>query len=181
MPAGLRKSRAKPKEDVDCDSPKRKRAPDIQWAKNPDWTFTLIAYLGDHVAFRLKLFSDSTADATKEGRMKHTAKDGKVQQYAVLAKHIFAAEPGQSALYLQNPGRYGTAVETRLRRYANLLSMCLCHMTCSSSLKSEYVAYLKVLGSTGAGLDPHTITKGSTIANIIGITYLSTSLLRRLN
>lgn len=114
-----RKSRAKPKEDVDA--PKHKRAPDIQWAKNPDWTFTLIEYLGDHVAFRLKLFSDSTADATKEGRPKHTAKDGKVQQYAVLAKHIFAAEPGQSALYLQNPGRFGTAVETRLRRY-NLLS-----------------------------------------------------------
>ncbi|KAF8320652.1 hypothetical protein F5887DRAFT_847443, partial [Amanita rubescens] len=82
-----RKSRAKPKEDVDA--PRPKRAPDIQWAKNPDWTFTLIAYLGDHVSFRLKLFSDSTADAAKEGRAKHTAKEGKVQQYAVLAKHIF--------------------------------------------------------------------------------------------
>lgn len=114
-----RKSRAKPKDDVDA--PKRKRAPEIQWAKHPDWTFTLIAYLGNHVVFRLKLFSDSTADAAKEGRAKHIAKDGKVQQYAVLAKHIFAAEPGQSALYLQNPGRFGTAVETRLRRY-DLLS-----------------------------------------------------------
>ena len=108
-----RKSRAKPK-DVDADTPKSKRAPDIQWAKNPDWTYTLIAYLGDHFSFRLKLFSDSTADATKEGHMKHTAKHGKVQQYAVLTKHIFAAEPGQSVLYLQNPGRYATAVETCL-------------------------------------------------------------------
>ena len=63
-----------------------------------------------NLAFCLKLFSDSTADATKEGHTKHTAKDGKIQQYAVLAKHIFAAEPGQSALYLQNPARYGTAV-----------------------------------------------------------------------
>ena len=45
-----RKSRAKPKDcDVDVDAPKVKRAPDIQWAKNPDWTYTLIAYLGDHV------------------------------------------------------------------------------------------------------------------------------------
>ncbi|KAF8337669.1 hypothetical protein F5887DRAFT_855692, partial [Amanita rubescens] len=78
-----RKSRAKPKEDIDA--PRPKRAPDIQWAKNPDWTFTLIAYLGDHVSFRLKLFSDSTADAAKEGRAKHTAKEGKVQQYAVLS------------------------------------------------------------------------------------------------
>jgi hypothetical protein len=62
------------------------------------------------------MFSDSTADATKEGRPKHTAKDGKAQQYAVLTKHIFEGQPGQSALYLQNPGRYSTAVETRLRQ-----------------------------------------------------------------
>jgi hypothetical protein len=114
-----RKSRAKAKV-VDGNAPplppKAKRAPDIQWAKNPDWTHTLIEYLGDHVAFRLKLFSDSTADAVWEGRAKHTAKDGKAQQHAVLAKHIFAEEPGQSALYLQNPGRFGTAVETRLQR-----------------------------------------------------------------
>ena len=121
-----RKSRAKPKDMIDVDAPKIKRAPDIQWAKNPDWTYTLIAYLGDHVNFRLRLFSDSTADATKEGRAKLTAKDGKNQQYAVLAKHIFADEPGQSALYLQNPGRYGTAVETRLRRYVHLLSVYIC-------------------------------------------------------
>ena len=170
-----RKSRAKPK-DVDLESlnaPKPKRSPDIQWEKNPDWTFTLISYLGNHVSFRLKLFSDSTADATKEGRMKHTAKDGKIQQYAILAKHIFAAEPGQSVLYLQNPGRYGTAVETRLRRYDDLpfFIYLLCHLTCSFRLKAEYIAHLKVLGSTGAGLDPHTITKGSTIANVIGKFY----------
>ena len=118
----MRKSRAKPKEDVDLDAPKRKRAPDIQWVKNPDWTFSLIAYLGDHVDFRLKLFSDSTADAAKEGQTKLTAKNGKPQQYGVLAKHIFAAEPGQSALYLQNPARYGTAVETRLQRYETFVT-----------------------------------------------------------
>jgi len=80
-------------------------------------------YLGNHVAFCLKLFSDSTADATKEGNVKHTAKDGKVQQYAVLAKHIFAAKPSWGVLYLQNPGRYGTAVETCLQQYAHLLSI----------------------------------------------------------
>jgi hypothetical protein len=127
-----RKSRAKPKDGFDgqVDAPKCKRSPDIQWAKNPDWTYTLIAYLGDHVSFRLKLLSDSTADATKEGRPKQTAKDGKVQQYAVLAKHIFADEPGQSSLFLQNPGRFGIAVETRLRRYDYflLVSMYLTNM-----------------------------------------------------
>ena len=116
-----RKSRAKPKDAVEDGTPNNptprpKRAPEIQWAKNPDWTYTLIEYLGDHVGFRLKLFSDSTADAVKENRPKLTAKESKSQQYAVLARHIFADEPGQSALYLQNPGRYCTAVETRLRR-----------------------------------------------------------------
>ena len=108
-----RKSRAKPKEDADgLPLPKHKRA--LQWAKNHDWTYTLIAYLTDHVEYSIKMISDSTADATKDGHQKHTAKDGKAQQYAILAKHIFENEPGQSALYLQNPGRYGTAVETRL-------------------------------------------------------------------
>jgi hypothetical protein len=113
-----RKSRAKAKDaEVDgVELPKRKRAPEIQWSKNPQWTYALIEYLGDHVVFRLKLFSDSTADATREGRLKHTAKDGKAQQHAVLAQHVFASLPGQSALYLQNPGRFNTAVETRLRR-----------------------------------------------------------------
>ena len=97
------------------------------------------------------------------------AKDGKNQQHTVLVKHIFATEPGQSALYLQNPGRYGTAVETCLQRYVHLsLSMYISQLTFSSSLKSEYVAHLKVLGSTGVGLDPHAVTRGTPIANLIG-------------
>jgi uroporphyrinogen-III decarboxylase len=82
--------------------------------KNPDWTHSLIEYLTDHVVFCLKMFSDSTADAVKENHSKLTAKDIKVQQYSVLANHSFLVEPGQSALYLQNPGRYTTVVETCL-------------------------------------------------------------------
>jgi hypothetical protein len=112
-----RKSCAKAKEFDDDGAPiKSKCAPEIQWTKNPDWTFALIEYLGDNVGFRLKLFSDSTADAVREGRPKLTAKDSKGHQHGLLAKHIFSAKPGQSALYLQNPGRYAVAVETRLRR-----------------------------------------------------------------
>ena len=77
-----RKSHAKPKEDADgLPLPKRKCALEIQWAKDHNWTYTLIAYLTDHVEFCIKMFSDSTADATKDGRQKHTAKDGKAQQY----------------------------------------------------------------------------------------------------
>ena len=93
------------------------------------------------------------------------AKDGKIQQYAALAKHIFASEPGQSSLYLQNPRRYGTAVETRLRQYIH--SFMYIPLTLSSSLKSEYMSHLKTLGSRGAGLDPSMISRGSPIANLI--------------
>jgi hypothetical protein len=109
-----RKSRAKAKTDDDGVPTKTKCAPNIQWAKNPDWTFTLIEYLGDNVGFHLKLFSDSIADTARENWPKMTAKESKSQQYAILAKHIFSTEPGQSALFLQDPGRYGVAVETRL-------------------------------------------------------------------
>ncbi|KAF8969028.1 hypothetical protein BDZ97DRAFT_1599276, partial [Flammula alnicola] len=63
--------------------------PNIEWAKNADWTWSLISYLTDHPSFHTKLFSDSTADANKEGRSKAVAKDGKAQQYGVLAKAIF--------------------------------------------------------------------------------------------
>jgi hypothetical protein len=90
-----RKSCAKAKADDDgVPIPKTKHAPEIQWAKNPDWTFTLIEYLGDNVGFYLKLFSDSTADTARENQPKLTAKESKSQQYAILAKHIFSTEPG---------------------------------------------------------------------------------------
>ena len=65
-------SRAKPKPEFETSQPnadappKRQCAPDIQWAKNPNWTDTLLEYLHDNVAFQIKLFSDSTADATKQ-------------------------------------------------------------------------------------------------------------------
>jgi hypothetical protein len=39
----------------------------------------------------------------------------------------------------------------------------------SFSLKNGYISYLKQLGDTGAGLDPRTITKESSIANLIGM------------
>jgi hypothetical protein len=63
------------------------------------------------------MFSDSTANAAKERCPKITAKDSKIQQYAVLAKHIFAAKPSQSALHLQKSGRFATIVETHLQWY----------------------------------------------------------------
>ena len=88
----------------------------VEWAKNPDWTWSLIAYLTDHPTFKTKLFSDSTADASKEGRNKAVAKDGRPQQYAVLAKHIFENDTKESSFFKKTPGKYTSSVETRLRR-----------------------------------------------------------------
>ena len=92
------------------------RSPNIEWAKHPNWTWSLITYLSDHPTFRTKLFSDSTADAAKENHSKAVAKDGKPQQYAVLAKHIFENEPEHKDGYKLKPSRFTTSVETRLRR-----------------------------------------------------------------
>lgn len=82
-----------------------KHAPDIQWAKNPKWTQMLITYLTDHPIFRKKLFSDSTHDSIKEQHAKIVAKDGKPQQYAVLAQHIFSENPVMKGEYILKPSR----------------------------------------------------------------------------
>ena len=124
-----RKSHTKPKPEFETGQPnantplKRQHALDIQWAKNPNWIDTLLEYLHDNVAFWIKLFSNSTADATKQAQVKLAAKYGKVQQYTVLAKYIFATKPGQSSLYLQNSSRYAIAVETHLWRYVILIAV----------------------------------------------------------
>lgn len=70
----------------------------------------------DHPTFQIKLFSDSTADAAKEGQSKAVAKDGKSQQCAVLAKHIFEDEEDHRESFKASPGRFTTYVETRLRQ-----------------------------------------------------------------
>jgi len=79
--------------------------PNIEWMKNPHWTWTLITYLTDHPDFRMKLFSNS-----------REAKNTKTQQCAVLAEAIFSKEPTQADGFAANPQRYATSVETRLRK-----------------------------------------------------------------
>ena len=92
------------------------KPPNIEWVKHPEWTWSLVTYLTDHPIFRAKLFSDSTADAAREGRPKAQAKEGKSFQYATLAQHIFEHDPLQADGYKTKPTRYLTSVETRLRR-----------------------------------------------------------------
>ncbi|KAJ7789339.1 hypothetical protein B0H14DRAFT_2300675, partial [Mycena olivaceomarginata] len=61
----------------------------VNWIQNPHWTRIAITYLSENPVFRLKMFSDSTADAKQEGRKKHVGKDGKQQLYGTIAGHIF--------------------------------------------------------------------------------------------
>ncbi|KAJ6483676.1 hypothetical protein DFH09DRAFT_1291947 [Mycena vulgaris] len=152
-----RKSRAKKVELAEASSDIEEVVPSgraqrtkVNWVKNPEWTDLLVSYLVDNPTFRIKLFSDSTAEAKKEKRAKAVAKDGKAIQYGELAKHIFAEDPSEQVRYVNDPTKYALSVETRLRR-----------------LKKEYQAKLVALGATGAGLDPVRIREGTALASLI--------------
>jgi hypothetical protein len=109
----MSKREKKPTKKAAEAAPPTTRAPNIEWVKNPDWTWALVDYLTDHPIFCKTLFSDSTTEANKEGRKKAVSRP---QQYAVLAKHIFENDATQAALYAANPGRFVTSVEARLRK-----------------------------------------------------------------
>ncbi|KAJ7093598.1 hypothetical protein C8R44DRAFT_583591, partial [Mycena epipterygia] len=114
-------------------------------------TDRLVGYLCDNPTFRIKLFSDSAAEAKKEKLAKQVAKDGKAVQCGVLAKYIFAKDPNEQARYSNDPAKYSTSTETRLRR-----------------LKKDYQGHLERIGATGAGLDPSHVREGSALASIFG-------------
>ncbi|KAK7027737.1 hypothetical protein R3P38DRAFT_3520815, partial [Favolaschia claudopus] len=112
----------------------------VNWVKNPRFTHNLLTYLSDHPDFRMKLFSDSTAEAKKEGRKKVVGGDGKGVQCGVLAKHIFAKDPQEKLHYASDPGK----------------------------LRNEYKEKLTILGATGAGLSSSDIRADSNLASLIG-------------
>ncbi|KAJ7836701.1 hypothetical protein B0H14DRAFT_2589599 [Mycena olivaceomarginata] len=122
----------------------------VNWVKNLQWTHSLVAYLCAHPDVRRKLFSDSTAEAKKEKRKKDVAKDGKAVQHGVLAQAIFEDDPSERARYANDPTKYATSVETRLRR-----------------LKGEYKTHLETIGATGAGIDPFEVKDGTKLASLI--------------
>ncbi|KAF8198227.1 hypothetical protein K438DRAFT_1538273, partial [Mycena galopus ATCC 62051] len=62
----------------------KKRATGIPWADNPDWVAKAVKYLTNNPAFRIKLFSDSMEEATKEGRKKYVGKESKINMYSTL-------------------------------------------------------------------------------------------------
>jgi hypothetical protein len=91
---------------------------DLKWAapEHAHWTWSLIDYLINHPDFRRGLFGDSTKEAREAGRRKVVAKDTKTQQHAKLAVYIFSNDGLEREGYVENPLRYRTSVETRLRR-----------------------------------------------------------------
>lgn len=83
--------------------PKKACAAEIRWAANPKWMQQMVFYLTEHPVFCIGLFSDSTMVAGQEKHKKVTAKDGKVQQYAVLAKDIFEGDEKMGEEYSLAP------------------------------------------------------------------------------
>ncbi|KIJ36410.1 hypothetical protein M422DRAFT_135873, partial [Sphaerobolus stellatus SS14] len=114
----------------------------------------IIEYLTDNPDFRRKLFSDSTRDAKASGRKKSQGKDGKTQMFLVLADEVFGKSQDLTLVsqYDKNPNKYGKSVGQHLAR-----------------LKRTYVAHVKGLGKTGAGLDSKDVTAGSEIVNKIDL------------
>jgi hypothetical protein len=97
----------------------KKRAHEIPWAKNPDWTWRLIDYLEQNPDFRRKLFSDATKDATADQRKKKQAKDQKAVAHGVLAEWVFSIENTDEALqstYEADKAHYNKSVCGQLSR-----------------------------------------------------------------
>ncbi|KAJ7869579.1 hypothetical protein B0H14DRAFT_2288693, partial [Mycena olivaceomarginata] len=67
----------------------KERASTISWADNPGWVTKAVNYLTDNPSFRIKLFSDSTEDATNDGRKRIVGKESKINMYGTLAHEIF--------------------------------------------------------------------------------------------
>lgn len=74
----------------------------------------IVTYLVNHPEFRRGLFGDSTKVATLEKQKKTVTKDGKAQQCAVPAKHVFEADPAMGEEYALLPMWFATSVQTRL-------------------------------------------------------------------
>ena len=68
----------------------RKKSTSIPWDSNKKWIAIAVQFLPQNPTFRLKLFSDSTADANAKKRKKVQASEGKTVLYGELAEAIFA-------------------------------------------------------------------------------------------
>ncbi|KAJ7085306.1 hypothetical protein C8R44DRAFT_752903 [Mycena epipterygia] len=141
-----RKVKAPKKADEDLDDDESSGAARVFWDKDPTRTDRLLEWLTTNVDDRVKLFSDSTQDAVKEGRRKKTAKTSKMTYYQKIADAVFAVDASESVRedYKKKPERYARSVENYIKRDVN-----------------------KELGQTGAGLRVEDVVAGSDIGNKI--------------
>ncbi|KAJ7862337.1 hypothetical protein B0H14DRAFT_3863136 [Mycena olivaceomarginata] len=168
-----RKSRAKPKEasppspsppparksrgsaddegEVEVTSGKQPRQV-VNWVKNPHWTSAATAYLAEHPDFRRKLFSDSTADAARDGRK----------------SRLQNRESSSSGMNLLSTSSRTIPTSRPVTQIARRNMPRLSKLVFAGELKNEYKDLLAKLGATGAGLNPADIRPGSQIAGLIG-------------
>ncbi|KAG9312467.1 hypothetical protein JVU11DRAFT_6852 [Chiua virens] len=105
----------------------------IQWVNAYSYrTEQLIEWCNDNPQQRLKLFSDSTQDARKEGRSKTQLSTTRKDVIAKLAEYIFKDDPHVGA----------EAFRSKKSTYV-----------AATGLKTKYTGHLRSLGQTGAGLD----------------------------
>ncbi|KAF8573146.1 hypothetical protein K439DRAFT_1421459 [Ramaria rubella] len=156
----IRKSRSQPndgdtdEDEVDEENPQRRRAVEIPWAKNEDWTYRLVDYLEQNPDFRRKLFSDTTKDANAKKRPKNQGKNQKTVSYGILAAWVFDEDNRDNeklrSSYLEDKMHYNKSVGGQL-----------------AQCKKKYHGYCKSLGETGAGLDPEDVWQDSPLSNAI--------------
>ncbi|KDQ49005.1 hypothetical protein JAAARDRAFT_144090 [Jaapia argillacea MUCL 33604] len=140
-----------PKKGKADDDVKKTRAKPVEWNEHPEWTNKAIAYLIQFPAFRIKLFSDSTSDANKDGRRKLTAKDPKNQLYAELAKAVFENNEDEEIRneYTQDMQRFGRSTQLHFGR-----------------LKKTYQEHVRTIKETGSGVEKSEEDRENIIAHI---------------
>ncbi|KAJ7486870.1 hypothetical protein FB451DRAFT_1535021 [Mycena latifolia] len=87
---------------------KKKKRSIVNWLKNAHWTQAVITYLIDHPKFRIKLFSDSTAEA-KKGRQKQVGKEGKPRCMGSWRPMFSKKTPVEMVRYAASPAKYAPA------------------------------------------------------------------------
>ncbi|CAK5267610.1 unnamed protein product [Mycena citricolor] len=73
---------------IEVEDGKRSKGDSIPWEKNPAWIAKAIEFLVDNPSFRRKLYSDSTSDATAQGRVKVQGKTTKLQMYEMMMDYV---------------------------------------------------------------------------------------------
>lgn len=116
------KTRSKASSDRSASQDSKPRAPPVAWDAHREWTWAGIRYLQQNPTFRLKLFSDSVAEAKREGRKKVANGDGKAQLFNELAEVIFKADDVDTKTreeYLADPKRYMKSTQQQFSRYVH--------------------------------------------------------------